>query len=590
MLHEVEIFLPVMSLANLPEHARIVATKEAHPEVPIELPAPGLATLQSRLGKFGNPPESRYPHPPPMSLVLMTSGAKKKAPRGDATVTMTASDLEQTSSTVYMAETMTSWGSYTISTLPKSVDVRENVKVTIKNELAESRKTESKRTEGQRTDPKRSEVKKSEVKRSEAKKDTSRKSDTRPAPRYPGPTATRIRESMRKNSDRGAQASFSRDDASPSRKAKKKTKKREPSTSQGEDSSEPPPTPRKRARKSSSSDGDSTPMADKKRSAKAKSKKERKKGDAKKSESELVLSAQSSHSQNSASSQTEMSQAEVTSQAGSTSQPESSTRQKTVDLSLANRFLKVIHEGEADFAIQPRELMNQKIHGIECGTQPASMFPARIFLPCPVDRTARNSRMMSEIPERIRSTISSGMVPNQVMMKSLPEWKFRQWSCSNNTILREWTSMASFLEDIQAPRRDWEDVIADQKAEIEGKPWEVNEDDFTVGLGLYAFLLSVLHGEMLETMCDFPPHSKVERQVEALTGEAAEERDVEMMAELRRLMEIMMVRGDPRTAKTHWYLRVVGKLVLKHELLAQSIFAPALDNAYAQNHRRSGVE
>ncbi len=58
-------------------------------------------------------------------------------------------------------------------------------------------------------------------------------------------------------------------------------------------------------------------------------------------------------------------------------------------------------------------------------------------------------------------------------------------------VIRERVSMSSFLEDVQASRSDWEDIVTDQIAKIEGRPWEVTEDDFTVGLGLYAFILSV---------------------------------------------------------------------------------------------------
>ena len=79
--------------------------------------------------------------------------------------------------------------------------------------------------------------------------------------------------------------------------------------------------------------------------------------------------------------------------------------------------------------------------------------------------------MMGEIPERVQQTINSGRVPNQVMMRSIPEWKFRQWSCWNNMVLPEWTSMSEFREDIQACRSDWEDIMNDQVAEIEGRPW-----------------------------------------------------------------------------------------------------------------------
>ncbi len=77
-----------------------------------------------------------------------------------------------------------------------------------------------------------------------------------------------------------------------------------------------------------------------------------------------------------------------------------------------------------------------------------------------------------------------------------------------------------------------------------------------MGLGLYAFMVSLIHAEILETMFGFPSHRKAERQREALKGDAAEERHLEIMADLKRLMEISAVRGDPRTMKPHWYLRV----------------------------------
>ncbi len=183
---------------------------------------------------------------------------------------------------------------------------------------------------------------------------------------------------------------------------------------------------------------------------------------------------------------------------------------------------------------------------------PATMYPARIVLPCEEDHPARHKETIAEIPAKYRAQVIKGQPP-QVYLRSLSDWKFRKWTCSNHVILREWSTMVAFLETIAASKEEWEELNKDQCNEIEDKPWFA-EDSFTTGLVIYDFSLSVLHAEILERICELPVVTAELRTQEKLIGQPARERDAIALTELEELMRILIVRKDPRTNVAHsWH-------------------------------------
>ncbi len=251
---------------------------------------------------------------------------------------------------------------------------------------------------------------------------------------------------------------------------------------------------------------------------------------------------------------------------------ETRSRKLAVNFTLTSRFMKSIPISEIKLARSTRDLMNLKETGVTYGDSPATMYPARIVLPCEEDHRVRHKETVAEIPAKYKAQVMKGqpgaaLGPPQVYLRSSPDWQYRKWTCSNHVILRERSTMVSFLETIAASKEEWEEHIKDQWNEIEDKPWFA-EDSFTTGLGLYGFSLSVLHAEISERICEFPTVTEELRAQELLTGQAARERDAVALAELEELMRILVIKKDPRTNATHWLFRIVPRLVLKHEMLA----------------------
>ncbi len=173
--------------------------------------------------------------------------------------------------------------------------------------------------------------------------------------------------------------------------------------------------------------------------------------------------------------------------------------------------------------------MNLKDIGISYGDSPATMYPAQIVLPCAQDQAARHEETIAEIPVKYRAQVAKGNHP-EVYLRSLPDWKYRKWTCSSHVILRERSTMVAILETIAASKEDWEQLIKDQWNEIEDKSWFA-DDSFTTGLGIYGFSLSVLHAEILERTCEFPTLSQGLR-AQDMTGQAARKRDTIALADV----------------------------------------------------------
>ena len=213
--------------------------------------------------------------------------------------------------------------------------------------------------------------------------------------------------------------------------------------------------------------------------------------------------------------------------------------------------------------------MNLKDIGISYGDSPATMYPAQIVLPCAQDQAARHEETIAEIPVKYRAQVAKGNHP-EVYLRSLPDWKYRKWTCSSHVILRERSTMVAILETIAASKEDWEQLIKDQWNEIEDKSWFA-DDSFTTGLGIYGFSLSVLHAEILERTCEFPTLTQGLRAQDMLTVQAARKRDTVALAELEELMRVMITGRDARTNVTRWLLRIKPRIVLKHEMFARWI-------------------
>ncbi len=143
--------------------------------------------------------------------------------------------------------------------------------------------------------------------------------------------------------------------------------------------------------------------------------------------------------------------------AGGDSKPqeieEMATRKPVANFTLTSRFMKSILISELKLARSTRGLLNVKDTGISYGDSPATMYPTQIFLPCEEDQEVRHQETVAEIPARYRSQVAKGNTP-LVYLRSLPDWKYRKWTCSNHVILREWSTMVAFLETIAASKEN----------------------------------------------------------------------------------------------------------------------------------------
>ena len=239
---------------------------------------------------------------------------------------------------------------------------------------------------------------------------------------------------------------------------------------------------------------------------------------------------------------------------------ESRSMKLATNFTPTSRVMKSIPISEIKLARSERDLVNLKETGNVGGGSPATTYRAQIMLPCQEDQPVRHQETRAEIPVKYRANVIKGQPP-QIYLRSLPDCKYRKWTCSNRTILREWGTMVAFRETIAASREEWEELIKDQWNEIKDEPW-LAEDSFTTGLGIYSFLLSVLHAEILERICEFPPVTHELRAQEMLTGKAARTRDAAALEELKQLMQVLVTKKDPRTNVTHWLFRKIPRLIL----------------------------
>ena len=130
-------------------------------------------------------------------------------------------------------------------------------------------------------------------------------------------------------------------------------------------------------------------------------------------------------------------------------------RKLATNFILTSKFMKSIPISEVKLARSKRDLRDVKDTGFSYGGSPSTMYPAQIVLRCAQDQETRHAETVVEIPAKYKAQVVKGTTP-QVYLRSLPDWKYWKWTCSNHVILREWSTMVAFLQTIAAPKPDWE--------------------------------------------------------------------------------------------------------------------------------------